>query len=342
MLKKECITNKMSMKSQKETSVKGRLILTIIFSLIAIFQSGLRDIGKLPEGNDTPSYYTAYRSVSASPWNELFKNISLITSEYDDRDLGYPIFVKITQLVYDDFTFFMFLTAIVFIVPFSMLVFKYVKSYVGIILAFLFYFSIFTNIVNSFMRQAVTLGIVLFSVRYILKHQWKKYYGMMLIAFTIHTSSIVAFPLYFLPKLSKSKKWLSFAFVLSPVLIFFQSTLFNYFVTGTVYDNYVDENAVSPINYLLLIFAISALSYFFYDTLKKTRDYELLVSGVIGLLLILPVVMMGNTMLRISYYYALFLIPLLPVILDSIKIGNKERFACYALLSFFFLYIIFR
>lgn len=318
------------------------MALTIILCLIAIFQSGLRDISKLPGGNDTPSYYTVYRSVSASSWNELFNGLSLNTSEYDERDFGYPIFVKLTQLIYDDFTFFMFLTAIIFIVPFSMLVFRFVKSYLGIILAFLFYFAIFTNIVNSFMRQAVTLGIVLFSVRYILKHQWKMYYGMMLLALSIHISSIVALPFYFLPKLSKTRKSLSFAFVLSPVLIFLQSTLFNYFVTGTIYDNYLDENAVNPINYLLLIFAISALSYFFYDRMKILNDYELLVSGVIGTLLLLPVVMMGNTMLRISYYYVIFLIPLLPVILDSIKMGKQERFISYALLSLFFLFIIFR
>lgn len=330
------------MMNNKEKSFNGRLFLTVLFCFFAIIQSSLRDINKLPQGNDTPAYYSIYQIVSNSSWKTVIYGTDFNISDYTERDFGFPVFMKATQLIYDDFTFFMFLTAFIFIVPLSMLIFKYVKSYFGLILAFLFYFSIFTNIVNSFMRQAIALGLFLYSIRYVVKQQWKKYYSIVIIAFTIHTSSIVVFPFYFMPKLSRSRKWLSFAFVLFPVLIYFQSTLFGYFITGTLYDTYLDTEAVSPINYLLLILLISVLSFISYEIIKKVKEYEILISGVIGLLLLLPVVMMGNTMLRISYYYALFLIPLLPVILDNINIRKKPRSIIYALLSFFFLYIILR
>ena len=318
-----------------------RFYLVAVFCLIAIFQSGLRDINNLPDNNDTPIFDDKYHLLLNTPWKSVLSDFAFVSSEYSGRDSGYEVFVKLTQLFVQDFTFFMFLTAIIFIVPFGMIIYKYAKSYEGTILSFLIYFSIFTNIVNGFMRQAIALGITLFAIRFILSRDWKKYYALMFIALSIHSSAIAAFPFYFLPKICSSKKWFTLAFIASPILVSFQRVLFMYLLSGGVYDNYVEKEAVNPINYLLLLVSICLLAFFYYEELKKTDDYEILISSVIGTLLLMPVVFLGNIMLRISYYYVMVLIPLLAVIFDLKSFKNVRTFL-YAFAIIFFLYMTLR
>lgn len=319
-----------------------RKILISLFCLIAIFQSGLRDLKSLPAGNDTPVYQMKYFEMLRVPWSTVMSDFAIVSSEYSDRDSGYEVFMKLSQYVWGDFTFFMFLTAIVFMIPFGMLIYKYVKSYLGIILVFAIYFAIFTTLVNSFMRQAVALGIMLFAIRYIISRNWKHYYALMAIALSMHSSAIAAFPFYFFPLLCKSKKWLILSIIAAPVLTLFLQPLMQLFLVGTVYDRYVIAEMVNPVNYMALIVSISSLALVFYKDLRLVEDNEILISAVIGTLLLFPVVFMGNTFLRISYYYVYVLILLLPVVIDLIKMPKSVRTSTYLLLICFFIFMMIR
>lgn len=319
-----------------------RMLLIALFCIFAIFQSGLRDIDNLPVGNDTPNYERLYGRMLETPWSSVLSEFRFVSSEYSGRDSGYEVFMKLTQCISGNFTFFMFLTTIIFIVPFSMLIYKYVKSYLGIILVFAIYFAIFTTVVNSFMRQAVALGITFFAIRYIISRKWKHYYGLMFIALSIHSSAIAAFPFYFFPMISTSRKWLLLSFAASPVLIVFQQTLMSYFLAGSVYDRYVSSEMVNPVNYMALIVSISLLSLVFYNNLKQVEDGNILISAVMGTMLLMPVIFMGNTMLRISYYYVYVLILLLPVVIDLVKMPKIVKFSTYLLLISFFVFMMYR
>lgn len=337
-------TKKFGEKAKKELSRHDikRLLFVGVFCLIAIFQSGLRDLDNLPRGNDTPNYQYLYENIRNNSWNYLWSNFTFIGTEYTERDAGYPLFIKLTQLVSTDFTFFMFLTAILFMVPFGLLIYRYVKTYMGIVLAFLIYFALFTNIVNSFMRQAVTIGIFLFALRYMIEQNWKKYFGLIAIAITLHTSAIMTVPFYFLPKLHQKRKWVLFAFLLSPLTVYYANSLLSSVVSGTVYGNYIEAEATTPMNYILLFFAISLSAYLYYESLKKVPNWDILICGVVSSIFVMPIIFLGNTMLRISYYFVLLLIPLVPVLIDNIKMKQNMRQAIYVIFISFFLYFIFR
>ena len=326
----------------KKSNQRNRLYLIIVLSLIAIIQSGLRDLNNLPEGNDTINYYYKYVELLKTPWSSVMKNFAIVSEEYSGRDSGYELFMKLSQYISGDFTFFMFLTTTIFFLSFGWLIYKYVKSYLGIFLVFAIFFAIFTTLVNSFMRQAVALGITLFAIRYIISRKWKYYYGLMLVALSIHSSAIAAFPFYFLPLISNSKKWIALSFAVSPVLILFLQPLTAYFLTGTVYNRYVIDEMVNPVNYMLLIVSIALLGLLYFEEVQKIKDYKILTSAVIGTMLFLPVVFMGNTLLRISYYYVFVLLLLLPNIIECIKMPKSTRTAAYLLLICFFILMIFR
>jgi hypothetical protein len=310
--------------------------------VLAILQSGFRDITQLPEENDTPVYQYVYEEIQKTSWSSILSSFSFYSSSYEERDGGYPILIKITQLFCSDFTVFMLLTATIFFIPFGCLVYKYVNSIWGIVLSFLIYFAIFSNIANSFMRQSITLGIVLIALRYIVRREWKKYFGILLAAFTIHTSAVIAFPFYFLPRFAKSRKWLLAVLAVSPILVIYVNVMLNYFLSGSVYENYSSDDVVNPMNYMLLLIAISVLSYVFYSEICLIDDFEILISGVIGAMFLLPIVSFGGTMLRISYYYAIMLVPLIPVIIDNMKISEYLKYFVYIFSILFFLFIILR
>ena len=317
-----------------------RRILVILFSLFAIFQSGLRDLNNLPPTNDIPNYITRYEEVLRTPWSTLYNQLGLYSSDYEDRDSGYPLFMKISQVFSEDFTFFIFLTAIIFVIPLGMMINKYVKSILGIILSFLIFFALFLNIINCFMRQAITLAICMFALRYVLSRKWIKYFGLILIAFTIHTSSIIAAPLYFLPIFSKSRKWLFVALIASPVLIMISSILLSY-LAGSVYENYMSDDEFGSLSLVLLIYIVSVLTFLFYNKINVDYKSNLIVSGVIGSLASLPFVYFGGSVSRVSYYYILVIIPLIPMIIDTVVLNKFLRLIIYAFSMSFFLFYIF-
>ncbi len=327
---------------KKQIQDRRRILLIVMISMIAIFQSGMRDLKNLPDGNDTPNYQTKYEDLRNKPLSSVMSDFSIISTDYSERDSGYEVFMKLTQYIYKDFRFFMFLTAILFFLSFDRLIYKYVKSYLGIILVFMIYFAIFTNIVNSFMRQAITLSITLYAIKYIIKRNWKFYYGLMLIALSIHSSAIAAFPFYFLPWFSKSKIWLFLSLVASPILILFFQKLMSYFLVGSVYEVYVEGEMVNPVNYMALVVSIVILALLFYKHVRMIKDYEILISSAIGTMIFLPVVFMGNTFLRISYYYVLILLLLLPNTIDHIKIPPILRLTTYFFLISFFIFMMYR
>ena len=327
---------------QIKSNSRNRLFLIVVLSIIAIIQSGLRDLNNLPAGNDTINYYYKYVELLKTPWSSVMKNFAIVSEEYSGRDSGYELFMKLSQYISGDFTFFMFLTTTIFFLPFGWLIYKYVKSYLGIFLVFAIFFAIFTTLVNSFMRQAVALGITLFAIRYIISRNWKFYYGLVFIALSVHSSAIAAFPFYFLPLISNSKKWIALSFAASPVLILFLQSLTTFFLTGTVYDRYVIDEMVNPVNYMLLIVSIALLGLLYHEKVQEIEDYKILTSAIIGTMLLLPVVFMGNTLLRISYYYVFVLLFLLPNVIDRIKMPKQTRTMAYLLLICFFIFMAFR
>lgn len=319
-----------------------RLYLVIVFCLIAIFKSGSRDINKLPEGNDTPVFEYSFNNVKGRTWVSLISNFSLYSSDYAGRDSGYPILMKASQIINGDFRFFMYLTAFIFIVPLGILFYKYINSILGLILAFLIFFALFSNIINSFMRQAIALSIELYALRFIYSRKIVKYFISIIFAISIHSSAIIALPLYFLPRINQSKKWLLVAICISPILVLFSRMILSSFLIGSVYEGYVDDDAMRPINYVTFVVLISLLAFFEYNRIKSVCQHELLLSGAMASMFLLPIVFMGGTMLRISYYYVILLIPLLSVIIDNFKMRENTRRLVYLVLICFFSFFAFR
>ena len=320
---------------------RRRKILVILFCLFAILQSGLRNIeNSSREGDDTPNYHYTYSEVNNKSWSDLCDQFTYYSSEYEGREGGYAFFIKATQLIYNDFRFFMFLSSTIFIVPLGMMIYRYVDSYEGLVLSFLIFFALFSSIINSLMRQAIVLGVYMYTLRYVQSQDWKRYFAILALLFTWHNSIVIAIPFYFLPKFC-SRRWILIALLAGLVMSVFSAIILSRMFAGTVYEVYGEGDSYGLVLLLLLISFISYLGYVLYDKIAMIKDYKFLICGILGTLMCLPFIRIGGSLVRVSYYYFLFFIPLIPIIIDcAFKNKFQHRMAYLFAICFFLYYII--
>jgi hypothetical protein len=322
---------------------KQLLWLNVSICIFAILKSGLRNLSTLEVGNDTPSYLDAYQQVSSMSWSMLLKNFSFFSQDYDARDLGYPIFIKVTQIFINDFRFYMILVAAIFLIPLSRLIYQYVHTYLAMILAWMIYFSLFTVITDSFMRQAIALGLLIYAYDFIYKRDWKKYYILNLLAFFIHGSAILAVPLYFLPY-TKNLRVLFFIFLASiPFLLTYAEQIAKFFVVGTIYEVYAtSSNTTQPVVFTIMIVLVAIMTFIFYKQIKTTPNGSFLIVGIALATVITPMAWVAATMLRTTYYFSIFIIPLIPIIIETIKVSSNTRRVIYFITISILLFLMIR
>ena len=90
-------------------------------------------------------------------------------------------------------------------------------------------------------RQYIAIAIFVYSIKYIIKKDFKKYFVLIFIAFLFHKTAIIYFPIYFINKIKLSRKLYMLFIALSP--IFSPILNFIYIIIGTkYYQNYIDAN----------------------------------------------------------------------------------------------------
>lgn len=130
------------------------------------------------------------------------------------------------------------------------------KSVSGRILSLFIYF-LFVNeyffwSMNG-VRQFVSIGIFLFSIKFIITRQLYKYILCIIIAMSFHNSSAILFIFYFLPyeKLYNYKTWIilflssaifSYFSVLTNMVIFLVEYIMSFFTVFSSYNNYLESD----------------------------------------------------------------------------------------------------
>lgn len=138
------------------------------------------------------------------------------------------------------------------------------------------------------LRQALSMAIFLYAIKYIKSRDWKRYYFFIIVAICIHTSAIIYVPIYFVYKWKVHLKLLicgsGAAIIAMPVL----SKLVVFVLSKTKYAWYFDS-AYNMNNFYLLGFifttAVTVLLVFYWyygekhtlqkkESLDETQDYE--------------------------------------------------------------------
>mgnify|MGYP002624268008 FL=1 len=295
----------------------------------------------LSVGSDTQNYFFWYEGMKTTPWSDV---LTQFASRYSDNkgtgDIGYDIFTKLTQVVVIDFQFFLFISALFFFVPLGMLLNRYAKDTLQLMFAFILYVSLFNVICLSGQRQEIALGMSILAFQFYVDKKYIKAAIAIGFGMTIHMSILLflLIPLLGLLRPNSLRYIHALSFLLIPIVLTSSSSLLILMadaVDNAKYREYGEQAAQGGAT--TFTFLMELLSLFCLYVFQKTNLNKDVVLKKLYIMLPLftffaPLIMHHGSMVRISQFFHIYLLVLLPYAFDKFS-GEKERTFIYASIS---------
>lgn len=317
------ITYSTNLYAKDRDKAKKRYIQAVCLVLILV--SGLRNLGV---GEDTYGYYLNYLEIQKTPWNELFDNFINYYRSGEGKDVGYPIFVKATQIIYDDFQFFLMFTAIFFYFILGKFVNTNTKKLTDAIVAMTIFYVLFFYVFSiTAIRQSLTLAATLYCYELITKK--KLLYFLIIVFFfsLIHKSILIFIPFYFLCRLKNTKFIFPLVLVLFPVIMIMRNSLTFFLIGIGGYQEYEETKGAGAFTFTAIFIFISFIALIHRKGILSQNVTNINYYNAFALaLLLLPLSWINPALLRITMYFSIYMIVLIPEILQSFqKLSIKIR-----------------
>lgn len=322
---------------------KDRRTISVLLCLIFIVEAGFRDY--IHTTNDTWNYWNWYENLQKESIGSVISSFSLTYNDYEDRDPGFAIFIKLFQLTGGDFRMFLIFVAGIISIPLCRLLYKYVPTTNGLFMAAMIYQSLFAGFFNTGMRQTVALGLCLWSLIYYERHKPWQHYLLVFMAFTIHTTAFLFAPLYLIRKFD-AKKLIRGALLVTPLTMLNAKTIIAFLGSGTIFESYAvnsTDNLGTPVFTAMIAFITIAVAMNYDRIVAYFNDSMLLIQAMAIALMLTPASWVDSNFLRITYYYLIFMLPLFPMMIESVA-ANNLRVKKYAYIgsAAFLLFLIYR
>jgi len=240
------------------------IIVFCILGIILICFAGIR-------------YKTGYDFI---PYQNMFfevKNSSLDIFQLSSKmniEIGY-IFL---MYIFRNFSFEMFLFVISLIAIFPKIYFIFKVDKNKFLVLFCYFSSVYLTYDMGIIRQGISLSILLFSIKYLLKHEYFKFQAIVIIAYLFHSTSIIFSFLYLLNSREMSLRTyimisllsLIFAFVIDTSGIINTLSFFSNIVESksSYYANYYVESSI----YMSLFKRVIIMGVFLYFCKIKGKE----------------------------------------------------------------------
>ena len=220
------------------------------------------------------------------------------------------------------------LVFILFGLPTYILIYYTIKKYsLSVRFSLLLYFCFFYIESFGFIRQALSVSICFWSVRFIFERKLFRYLFFVILACMFHFSAVIALLAY--PLYRKISLWHLLWII--PFLFVVKQILFSLLMDWGIYANYLDEldtmegGALIRIFYILLFISLLLLRN------KKGSLKEHFFFFMIGLALSFPFLFGSHLGVRLSSYFFIYYTLLIPALFTKIKLK-----CFYALIAFSF------
>ncbi len=244
--------------------------------------SGLRNVGV---GDDTYGYYLGYVEIQSTSWNQLFFDFIQYFKTGEGKDVGFPLFVKATQLISTQFQFFLIFVAVFFYAFFSNFLKKNCTTLIDVVLSFTIFYVLFYYIFSmTSIRQSITLAITLYCYEFVKKKRIIPFLLLLLLFSTIHKSILIYIPFYFLCRLKSTKYLFPIVLISFPIIMTFKNTI-TFFLLGVGgYDEYEEFDGAGTFTFTAIFLLISFVAYFRREKILETKHIsrKLLQSFCIG------------------------------------------------------------
>lgn len=296
----------------KPTKIKVKFFVLVSCALL-IYLRTFVDIYSVP---DLQPYSWGY---------EQMHNVSLLkipTANIDSVkivELGFRYLMKICSLLSPSFTFFLFMYSLLWIGGYLDVIKKYSPNVILSLLLLIvgpFDQSIFV------IRQHLAMVVVFLSYKYIIEKKFLMYLFLIVLAFSLHQTALIALPIYFLYHVRGKRKTFFLIIAIAIFLYFSFSTLLrnvgNEMLQG--YSSYIDSDVKTNTTGAILM----ALELAIYVIALKKKVLDAGINRILflslSLGLILSVSGIGfNPTSRLVMYYTSVSFLTIPIIASNIK-----------------------
>jgi transmembrane protein EpsG len=306
-----------------------------------ILHAGLRNVAV---GRDTYQYFQLFEDVKLSSWTSVYNDLLNYYRFGIGKDIGYLFFEKTIQIFTNEFQLFLFVVAIIFFSALGNFIYRNTTKLNDAVLAFLIYFVMyFTTFSTSTIRQSLSTAAALYGYELIKKRKLFKFIILILFASLIHKSVLIFLPFYFISNLKKEKIFLLFTLLIFPVVFIYRVSLGDYFMIATGYEEYYQFDGAGAYNFTAFFVLISIIALFRRKLIIKNNFRARAYFFAFGLVLILlPLSWIHPAALRITMYFSLFMLLLIPEILTSYNNVSpmfRRNIFIYTIIFFIFLFI---
>lgn len=301
------------------TNTKNKRFFVFVASIILFLILALRSI---TFGTDTIGYVNKYISLSYTSLYELLMNVITRTG----KDPFFYLFAKVINLTGANYQIWLAILAGIFCYSVSKLVSKYSVepyiSFIALISLGYFYFSL------TGLRQAMALSMIILSYRYLRERELVPFIMMILIGTLFHASAIIfliAYPSANIKVGLKQGVGIIIALILAYLFKNEVLIIISYLNMGYRYENYLNHGASLTISGFIIQFAIYIFClYFKKDILKSDIKnlslYNLLFFGLVFQAFSAVIA----EFFRVSMYFSIFSIVLIPKAILSVKDKNMK------------------
>lgn len=318
-------------KSVDQGKAKTRLSYYVITTMVLALFIGLRGIDV---GSDTQTYFYHFTNLKVTSFSSIF-------SRYES-DGGFYYLTAVLARVLKNYNLYLFVTSLIYLCPIATLIYK--KSSNSIYSYFLFYsFGLFTFAMST-LKQSIAIGLCVTAYLLIRKNKLASLIFIIL-AGSIHYSAFVFLPVLLFDKI-KLKQFTRFLMIIVPFVIAFSlGNIINVILSFADKGNYdtsiYGTRTVGGIGMILFLTFILAIGLYMQYRQNVFEDGEVknLFILVYFALLIFISTRFNLAVMRLYYYYLIFLIVYIPNIIT--KINDKSlRLIMNAIIIFASLYFL--
>ena len=275
-----------------------------------------------------PSYLNKFNIISIG---DLKNSISFSAFEP-----GYSLFSAISKWIVNDFQFFLFLCAIVSVVPIMLL---YVHESKHDLLTIALFVSIAPyTIFFSGLRQEIAIGMGVICYYFCKKDKIIPFMFFVVLAYSFHQSSVVLLLLYPWTHVRITKRWILPGAVLYVIALIYNKRIFS--VLLGMNDKYESRYIISETGSYAFLFLLLLLVAFAFVIPQEDDDDLFGLRNILVLCLFIQCFApINNVAMRLNYYFLIFIPITIPRIIDKSKL-KYHQFA-YASSIIFFIFFIF-
>lgn len=318
--------------NNKRFSHKATMLFLLLFFILSFVRWEV--------GTDWDTYYRYYNGIKGNLNNVFYL-------KYNKFEIGYEIINNFAKSISNSYTFTLFLQALIIYYLWAKSLIR--MSVYPLLSLFIFFCMSFASI--FFVRQNIAMAILVFSVYYINKKQWKTFLSLVLLAFIMHRSAIVfliAYPVYH--KYYSANKILFILISAVLIGIFIGQSLFSYLgalgmgVISTKIEYYMSQGEKDhfsdfSITQILIKGSINRLFLFFIYmfVLNKFRKKNKLINGLInlnilGMILYFVLTPISLSLGRVTAYFDLLQLFIIPYVFYYLR-DNNNKIILYTIIS---------